>query len=53
MIRLDKSQHHKVKLVLVGSCRNKDDEKRVEALRQLAFDLAIQDNVRLHILLFI
>ncbi|RKP09707.1 GDP-Man:Man(3)GlcNAc(2)-PP-Dol alpha-1,2-mannosyltransferase [Thamnocephalis sphaerospora] len=34
-----------VRLVLLGSCRHKEDEARVEALRVLAAELSVQDNV--------
>ena len=35
----------KYKLILVGSCRNKEDQDRVKSLRQLAFDLEIESCV--------
>ena len=35
-----------VELVLIGSCRNKEDKDRVIKLRQLAKSLHIKDNVR-------
>ncbi|XP_054275693.1 GDP-Man:Man(3)GlcNAc(2)-PP-Dol alpha-1,2-mannosyltransferase-like [Macrosteles quadrilineatus] len=35
----------KVRLVLVGSCRNSEDESRVAALRQLATEAEVSDNV--------
>ena len=34
-----------VSLVLIGSCRGEDDEKRVEELRKLARELQVQDHV--------
>ncbi|KAG8282975.1 asparagine-linked glycosylation protein [Homalodisca vitripennis] len=35
----------KVKLVLIGSCRDAQDEARVEAIRQLVEDLSVTSNV--------
>jgi len=35
----------KVRLVLVGSCRNAEDESRVASLRQLASEAGVSDNV--------
>ncbi|XP_052744554.1 GDP-Man:Man(3)GlcNAc(2)-PP-Dol alpha-1,2-mannosyltransferase [Bicyclus anynana] len=37
---------NKIKLVLVGSCRNAADEERVQNLRDLAKHLAIEENVQ-------
>lgn len=37
---------NKIKLVLVGSCRNQCDEERVTNLRDLAKHLAIEENVQ-------
>ncbi|VVC90152.1 unnamed protein product [Leptidea sinapis] len=37
---------NKIKLVLVGSCRNPEDEERVKNLRDLAKHLSIEDNVQ-------
>ena len=34
-----------IKLVLVGGCRNEEDEKRVEELRRIAIDLGMEDRV--------
>lgn len=36
---------HKYKLVLVGSCRNQEDQDRVSALKKLASKLGIQSSV--------
>ncbi|XP_068719555.1 GDP-Man:Man(3)GlcNAc(2)-PP-Dol alpha-1,2-mannosyltransferase-like [Montipora capricornis] len=36
---------HKYKLILVGSCRNQEDQDRVDSLRQLALDLKIERSV--------
>ncbi|XP_049878415.1 GDP-Man:Man(3)GlcNAc(2)-PP-Dol alpha-1,2-mannosyltransferase [Pectinophora gossypiella] len=36
---------HKIKLVLVGSCRNAEDEERVQNLKDLAKHLSLEDNV--------
>uniref|UniRef100_A0A8C5L6Y8 GDP-Man:Man(3)GlcNAc(2)-PP-Dol alpha-1,2-mannosyltransferase n=1 Tax=Jaculus jaculus TaxID=51337 RepID=A0A8C5L6Y8_JACJA len=38
-----------LKLVLIGGCRNKDDELRVNQLRKLAEDLGVQDAVEFKI----
>ncbi|XP_075418993.1 GDP-Man:Man(3)GlcNAc(2)-PP-Dol alpha-1,2-mannosyltransferase [Tenrec ecaudatus] len=38
-----------IKLVLIGGCRNKDDELRVNRLRKLSEDLGVQDNVEFKI----
>ncbi|CAG5057867.1 unnamed protein product [Parnassius apollo] len=37
---------NKIKLVLVGSCRNQEDEERVQNLKDLAKHLALEDNVQ-------
>ncbi|CAK1588873.1 unnamed protein product [Parnassius mnemosyne] len=37
---------NKIKLVLVGSCRNPEDEERVQNLKDLAKHLALEDNVQ-------
>ncbi|CAF4764021.1 unnamed protein product [Pieris macdunnoughi] len=37
---------NKIKLVLVGSCRNDEDKERVQNLRDLAKHLSIEDNVQ-------
>ncbi|GBP42598.1 GDP-Man:Man(3)GlcNAc(2)-PP-Dol alpha-1,2-mannosyltransferase [Eumeta japonica] len=37
---------NKIKLVLVGSCRNADDEERVRNLKDLAKHLALEDSVQ-------
>ncbi|KAM6178560.1 GDP-Man:Man(3)GlcNAc(2)-PP-Dol alpha-1,2-mannosyltransferase [Rhynchocyon petersi] len=38
-----------LKLVLIGGCRNKDDEFRVNQLRKLSEDLGVQDDVEFKI----
>jgi alpha-1,2-mannosyltransferase len=46
LIRLDKVKAaDKVKLMLIGSCRNKDDEQRVEDLKWLCKELCIESFV--------
>ncbi|CAG4987381.1 unnamed protein product [Colias eurytheme] len=42
----DEMLWNKIKLVLVGSCRNAEDEERVQNLRDLAKHLSIEDNVQ-------
>ncbi|XP_063831810.1 GDP-Man:Man(3)GlcNAc(2)-PP-Dol alpha-1,2-mannosyltransferase [Ostrinia nubilalis] len=37
---------NKIKLVLVGGCRNAEDEERVQNLKDLAKHLALEDNVQ-------
>lgn len=37
------------RLKLIGSCRNAGDEARVEALRQQAEELQLQDHVDFHV----
>lgn len=37
----------KIKLFIIGSCRNEDDKQRADNLKQLAKDLNIQDHVEL------
>jgi hypothetical protein len=37
------------RLKLIGSCRNAGDSARVDALRQLAQDLQLQDYVDFHV----
>ncbi|EGZ20381.1 hypothetical protein PHYSODRAFT_328499 [Phytophthora sojae] len=39
------SKFHDFRLVLLGSCRNADDEARVETLKQLAKELGVADRV--------
>jgi alpha-1,2-mannosyltransferase len=39
----------KIKLVLIGSVRNEDDEKRVDSLRKLCSELEVSDNVEFHL----
>lgn len=36
---------HKYKLILVGSCRNQEDQERVNSLKKLASELGIQKSV--------
>lgn len=36
---------HKYKLILVGSCRNQEDQDRVNSLKKLASELGIQNSV--------
>uniref|UniRef100_A0A9L0SKH6 GDP-Man:Man(3)GlcNAc(2)-PP-Dol alpha-1,2-mannosyltransferase n=1 Tax=Equus caballus TaxID=9796 RepID=A0A9L0SKH6_HORSE len=38
-----------LKLVLIGGCRNQDDELRVDQLRRLSEDLGVQENVEFKI----
>ncbi|NP_898965.1 GDP-Man:Man(3)GlcNAc(2)-PP-Dol alpha-1,2-mannosyltransferase isoform 2 [Mus musculus] len=40
---------HSLKLVLIGGCRNKDDEFRVNQLRSLSENLGVQENVEFKI----
>ncbi|KAI8978427.1 hypothetical protein BDB01DRAFT_799807 [Pilobolus umbonatus] len=40
---------HKVQLILIGSCRNDDDAKRVDSLRKQCVDLDIQDCVEFEV----
>ena len=49
MKELDNKDKKKVELVLVGSCRNKDDMDRVKELRQMAKRLGIYESVRFEI----
>ncbi len=35
--------------MLLGSCRNADDERRVDDLRQLSHRLGVDDHVELHV----
>lgn len=39
------SSFEDVRLVLVGGCRNSEDEKRVEELKRIAADLGMEDRV--------
>jgi alpha-1,2-mannosyltransferase len=39
----------KVKLLLIGSCRNEGDQKRVESLKKLASELQVQNHVEFSI----
>lgn len=47
--KLNPREAKRVKLVLIGSCRNQEDKDRVIDLRQLAKNLHIQDRVRFEI----
>ncbi|XP_027712665.1 GDP-Man:Man(3)GlcNAc(2)-PP-Dol alpha-1,2-mannosyltransferase [Vombatus ursinus] len=38
-----------LKLILIGGCRNKDDEHRVNQLKKLCEDLGVQENVEFQI----
>ncbi|KAF7302656.1 hypothetical protein HMN09_00900200 [Mycena chlorophos] len=38
-------EYSKVELILIGGCRNEQDQARVDGLRQLAQDLGVQDRV--------
>jgi len=38
-----------LKLVLIGGCRNKDDEFKVNRLRRLSENLGVQENVEFKI----
>lgn len=40
---------NQIKLVLIGSVRNEDDERRVNDLRKLSKELHIDDNVEFHL----
>ena len=46
---IDESIWKKVLLVLVGSCRNEDDESYVKKLKTIAKKLAVEDNVKFKI----
>ena len=46
---LDEDQWNKVRLVLIGGCRNTDDEKRVQDLQDLCKHLSVEDNVEFRI----
>ncbi|XP_001378251.3 GDP-Man:Man(3)GlcNAc(2)-PP-Dol alpha-1,2-mannosyltransferase isoform X1 [Monodelphis domestica] len=48
---LEKATKHPLplKLILIGGCRNKDDERRVNQLKRLCEDLGIQENVEFQI----
>lgn len=37
----------KIKLFIIGSCRNADDQKRADDLKELAKQLQVQDHVEL------
>ena len=39
----------KIKLLMIGSCRNKDDEKRVDNLKQLCKELNIENFVEFNL----
>ena len=39
------SSHGEVKLILIGSCRNQDDQARVDSLKRLAKTLDVEDHV--------
>lgn len=47
--QLPKSSRDKYRLALVGSCRNSEDEKRVDALMHLCKELNIVDVVEFHL----
>jgi len=50
LMRLDgDAGKSRVRLVLLGSCRNADDERRVDDLRQLSHRLGVDDHVELHV----
>ena len=42
---LEEKEWERVKLVLVGGCRNAQDEKRVQDLKDLSKHLSVEDNV--------
>ncbi|KAI8068590.1 hypothetical protein BC940DRAFT_31866 [Gongronella butleri] len=42
-------QDPNVKLIMVGSCRNKGDEDRIEQLRNLAKELQLQDRIHFEV----
>lgn len=44
LIDLDAS-FEDIRLVLVGGCRNEEDEKRVEELKRIVVDLGMEDRV--------
>eukprot|EP01095_Lingulamoeba_sp_RSL-Kostka_P006518 TRINITY_DN2050_c0_g1_i1.p1 TRINITY_DN2050_c0_g1~~TRINITY_DN2050_c0_g1_i1.p1 ORF type:complete len:349 (-),score=81.97 TRINITY_DN2050_c0_g1_i1:64-1110(-) len=39
------NEHHNIKLVLIGSCRNEGDENRISNLRNLAEQLGLKEDV--------
>ena len=41
----------KMKLVLIGGCRNAEDEKRVRDLKDLCGHMSVEDNVEFKVLL--
>lgn len=43
--------HHllQLKLVIIGGCRNEEDQKRVKDLRDLCCHLSVEDNVEFKI----
>uniref|UniRef100_G3MLR9 GDP-Man:Man(3)GlcNAc(2)-PP-Dol alpha-1,2-mannosyltransferase n=1 Tax=Amblyomma maculatum TaxID=34609 RepID=G3MLR9_AMBMU len=43
--QLHGAQFSKIKFVMIGGCRNQEDEQRVNSLKQLATDMGIEDNV--------
>mmetsp|Transcript_1714 Transcript_1714/g.2296 ORF Transcript_1714/g.2296 Transcript_1714/m.2296 type:complete len:292 (+) Transcript_1714:23-898(+) len=45
LIQKEPKFHHKARLVLVGSCRGPDDEKRVHELRDLVLSLGLEKSV--------
>lgn len=50
LLNRKKAEHlHHLKLVLIGGCRNRDDELRVNQLRRLCEELGVQDHVEFKI----
>ena len=45
----DEDRWSKIRLVLIGGCRNAEDEKRVQDLRDLCRHLSVEDNVEFRI----
>eukprot|EP01102_Stenamoeba_stenopodia_P003901 TRINITY_DN14020_c0_g1_i1.p1 TRINITY_DN14020_c0_g1~~TRINITY_DN14020_c0_g1_i1.p1 ORF type:complete len:485 (+),score=70.19 TRINITY_DN14020_c0_g1_i1:175-1629(+) len=43
------ARKQKLKLVLIGSCRNNEDQQRIDALKKTAIDLGIKDEVEFEI----
>lgn len=46
---LNESEKENVKLLLIGSCRNDDDSRRVDSLKNLTKELKLQDKVEFKI----
>ena len=46
---LEEENWKKIRLVLIGGCRNAEDEKRVQDLRDLCKHLSVEENVEFKI----